>query len=231
MTQMMITSVVAGLVLSILAPFGTHNYGLLGRLAYWVGLCAAGGIGAGLYDIIHVKHFNPSQIWRRAFGQSIGATLLVSIFVMILMKPQGIFGWFITVFYVWTVAIVISCVGALLQQNKLAKRAHMPQRAALIERLPVHLRSADIFAITSEDHYVRIYTSNGDAMVLMRLSDAIKEAAPLTGLSPHRSWWVAEGGVKAVKRQDGKSIITLKNDVIVPVSRTGAKHVREAGWI
>ena len=65
----------------------------------------------------------------------------------------------------------------------------------------------------------------------MRLSDAIKETAPQKGLQTHRSWWVAEAGVKRVKKQDGKLSITLKNDAIAPVSRNKAKIVREAGWV
>ena len=65
----------------------------------------------------------------------------------------------------------------------------------------------------------------------MRLSDAIKEVAPLAGLKTHRSWWVAEQGVDAVKRKEGKTIILLKNDSRVPVSRSGQKTVKDAGWL
>ena len=67
-------------------------------------------------------------------------------------------------------------------------------------------------------------------MVLMRLTDAIKEASPQIGLSPHRSWWVAENGVETVKRSNGKTEIVLKSGHQVPVSRNGSKTLRDAGW-
>lgn len=70
-----------------------------------------------------------------------------------------------------------------------------------------------------------------DELILMRLSDAIAETAPLARLSPHRSWWTAENGVSRVIRKDGKLIITLKTGQSVPVSRNKAKAVKEAGWI
>lgn len=65
----------------------------------------------------------------------------------------------------------------------------------------------------------------------MRLSDAISELAPLPGLSPHRSWWVAESGVAKTLRQDGKTMINLRNDISVPVSRLKVKTLKDAGWI
>jgi len=58
-----------------------------------------------------------------------------------------------------------------------------------------------------------------------------KEVAPLTGVKTHRSWWVAERGVETVKRKKDKTIILLKNDSRVPVSRSGQKAVKDAGWI
>ncbi|HHL42876.1 MAG TPA: LytTR family transcriptional regulator, partial [Hellea balneolensis] len=119
----------------------------------------------------------------------------------------------------------ISIVGMLLRKSK-APAPSSPARPAIYERLAPKLRTADIYALAAEDHYVRVITSNGDELVLMRLSDAIKDMAPLPGLSPHRSWWVAESGVEKVT----KSEIILKSGQSVPISRTGKKAVREAGW-
>jgi hypothetical protein len=36
-------------------------------------------------------------------------------------------------------------------------------------------------ALSVEDHYVRVRTTRGEEMILMRLSDAIRETAPETG--------------------------------------------------
>jgi len=168
--------------------------------------------------------------WAIALWQSLGATLSVSLFAFPMHRPPTLIGVLLSLFYIWVVAMVICSFGAL-QRSRQAPRKETAARPALYERLKPNLRSADIYALSAEDHYVRVITSAGDDLILMRLSDAIIETAPLPGLSPHRSWWVAEGGTAGVKRSDGKAVITLKNDIIVPVSRNGAKALREAGWL
>jgi len=126
-------------------------------------------------------------------------------------------------FYIWVISATISGIGLLVSKSG---QTTDDTRPALYERLPPHLRSADIYALSAEDHYVRIITERGDELVLMRLLDAIRETTPLKGLSPHRSWWVAEVGVAKIK----KSEIILRSEQIVPISRTGMKLVRAAGW-
>lgn len=221
----------AGLILTLLAPYGTHSFSLPARALYWIGLCFAGGGGAAIAEYLALSHFGWTKIWKRVGLQSIFATLAVLIFLLgkpiIDGIPVGFSGAAVLSFYVWLIAILIAGVGGLLSAQKQAPDHGAEQkRPAIIERLPANLRSAEIYALAAEDHYVRIITSRGDALILMRLSDAIREAAPLPGLAPHRSWWVAEAGVKSVK---GKQI-TLQSDQIVPISRSGAKTVKEAGW-
>ena len=45
-------------------------------------------------------------------------------------------------------------------------------------------------------NYVEVWTERGTHLVLMRLSDAIRETAGENGLQIHRSHWVALGAVK-----------------------------------
>jgi DNA-binding LytR/AlgR family response regulator len=226
----LITPLLAGLVLTILAPLGTHNLTFAGRAFYWIGLCVAGGLGAGVFDIINSKFKLTSNLWLTALAHSIGSTLAVATFIFSLFEQSTLPSAVVTLFYIWVIAIVISGIGALMRRRD-APEVTAHSRPALYDRLAPKLRSAEIYAIVSEDHYVRIYTSAGEDMILMRLSDAIKETAPLPGVTPHRSWWVGEAGVESTKRKEGKTIMTLKNGIVVPVSRNGAKTVREAGWV
>ena len=39
----------------------------------------------------------------------------------------------------------------------------------------IELRGAEIFAVEAEDHYLRLHTSRGSDLILMRLSDAVAE--------------------------------------------------------
>lgn len=98
-----------------------------------------------------------------------------------------------------------------------------------LERLPVKYRTADLWAISSEDHYLRVHTSLGSDLILMRLSDAERELASVDGLRVHRSWWVSRGGIKSARRDGGKIMLTLKSGDDVPVSRSYQDAVKDAG--
>lgn len=227
---LILISTIAGVILSILAPYGTGRLPLFWRMIYWIGLCIAGGLGTLFYTGLQKKFQWSETLWLTALGQSIGATAGVSVFIFGLAGQFTWIGTFITLFNIWVVGIVICGIGVLLNKNANVSETQ-EKTAQLYERLPPKFRSADIYAITSEDHYVRVYTSLGEEMILMRLSDAVKEAEPLLGIQTHRSWWIAEKGVEAVSRKDGKMQVTLKNGVIAPVSRNGAKAVKSANWI
>ncbi len=99
-----------------------------------------------------------------------------------------------------------------------------------LARLPAKLRGADLYAIEAEDHYLRLHTSLGQDLILMRLSDAIVELEGLEGAQTHRSWWVAKGAVADVERLDGRAVLTLKDGAEAPVSRGFARGLRAAGW-
>ena len=221
----------AALVLTILAPLGTHKFVFGARAFFWFGLCLAGGSGAGLFDLINRKFELTKNVWLMALGQSIVSTLAVAGFIFVIYKPQSYLSAIVTLCYIWVIAIVISGIGALMRDKNTSTLTSIEARPALYNRLPPKLRRAEIYAIVSEDHYVRVYTSAGDELILMRLSDAVKETSPLPGIAPHRSWWIAEAGVESVNRKDGKISLALKNGIKAPVSRSGTKAVKEAGWI
>lgn len=99
------------------------------------------------------------------------------------------------------------------------------------DRLPAKFRAALIHAVSAEDHYLRVHTSAGETMILMRLADAIRELAALEGMQTHRSWWVAKQGLTEAASGDGKLTLKLKSGAEAPVSRTYQKAVKDAGWL
>ena len=88
-----------------------------------------------------------------------------------------------------------------------------------------------MWAIEAEDHYLRLHTSKGRDLILLRLADAIDELDGIEGAQVHRSWWVARDAITDAKRGDGRATLTLKDGCEVPVSRTYAKIIRDLGWI
>ena len=103
-------------------------------------------------------------------------------------------------------------------------------RSAGTFRLPPRLRGGELFAVEAEDHYLRLHTSRGQDIILMRLADAVIELEGLEGARVHRSWWVARGAVVGAERGGGRGALTLKDGSVAPVSRTYSRALRAAGW-
>ena len=100
-----------------------------------------------------------------------------------------------------------------------------------MERLPFRLREAELYAVEAEDHYLRVRTSQGSELILLRLCDAVAELDGVEGAQTHRSWWVAKAGIADVKRADGRAVLVLKDRSEAPVSRSNARAMRELGWL
>lgn len=100
-------------------------------------------------------------------------------------------------------------------------------RPHFLSKLPFAKRG-DLWALSSELHYVRIHTSRGSDLILMRLSDAIEQAGGVDGLRIHRSHWVARDGIESISTADGKMNVVLKSEAELPVSRSYQGAVRNA---
>lgn len=89
---------------------------------------------------------------------------------------------------------------------------------ALVQKLPFAVRGP-VVCLQMEDHYVRVHTTRGSALLLMRLSDAIAELEATAGLRVHRSWWIAVDALRSVDRSPRAVRAHLSNGIIAPVSR------------
>jgi hypothetical protein len=106
-----------------------------------------------------------------------------------------------------------------------------PAPPKFLERIPLKLRGGDLWAVEAEDHYLRLHTSKGQDLILMRLADAVDELDGIEGAQVHRSWWVARDAIADARRGDGRATLTLRDGSEVPVSRTYARVLRDRNWI
>lgn len=95
----------------------------------------------------------------------------------------------------------------------------------LLRKLPREL-GADIVALSAELHYLRVYTTRGDVLILMPLSRAVSGAQIIPGILVHRSHWVAIRHIAAVKNQEGGIFCQLTTGLMVPVSRKNRSKLR-----
>lgn len=101
--------------------------------------------------------------------------------------------------------------------------------AGLGEKLPASLRQAELLALQAEDHYVRVHTSAGSDLVLIRFADAMKLVEDRAGFRLHRSWWVAAESLRAASFSRGSGEAELTGGLKAPISRTYAPNLRRAG--
>jgi DNA-binding LytR/AlgR family response regulator len=102
--------------------------------------------------------------------------------------------------------------------------------AAFRRRLSAKRRAAVLFAVEAEDHYLRVHTDAGDELITARFGDALKELAAAPGFQTHRSWWVAADAIEDVKWLRGRGEARLKCGLTVPISRSQAGALKQAGW-
>jgi hypothetical protein len=236
----LVIAAAAGVFLAFIGPFGTDTAPLWQRMIYWVGLCAAGtGLGLTIAATMHVL-FDPAD--RRSFVLALATALIMT-------PPSTLVVWWVTVrLFRWNVAsasllgfagpVLLICL-AMNFINALAHRspphthaatAEHPQPPRFLERLPAKLRGGVLYAVSAEDHYLRLHTSKGSDLILMRLSDAIAELQGLEGAQTHRSWWVARSAVRDARTGDGRATLDLEGGVHAPVSRGYARSLRSEGW-
>ncbi|WP_018302905.1 LytTR family DNA-binding domain-containing protein [Wenxinia marina] len=225
-----------GVILGLAGPFGTQeDMGLVSRLAYWVTVTVLGyGTGSAVAQFVapHLPARWPRPLRLTLAGVAVG--LAVSVFVLAL--NIAIFGRHVAdpvamarlAATIVPVAVVVTLLLSLLPQETAAPPSAGPP--PILQRLPVAKRGA-LLALSVEDHYVRVRTTRGEEMVLMRLGDAMNETGDLPGAQVHRSHWVAWGAVTAARREGDRAILTLRGGSEIPVSRANVPAVRAAGLL
>lgn len=100
--------------------------------------------------------------------------------------------------------------------------------SAFLDRLPVEI-GIDIVALEAQEHYTKVYTPLGSALVLYRFGDAVKDMASRRGIQVHRSFWVHTDAIETVDRSGRAYELTLNTGLKVPVSRSYKVKIDELG--
>jgi hypothetical protein len=248
---------VATILLTLIGPFGTFtDLTLPWRGLYWAIaiLCGFIILEPTIYRVLHLA-FRRNWHWPSALTVSVLAAALpltaaVLVLETLMRRPPE---WeFVSVvyyyFHVLTITIVVGGLPTLWELYRHGVLTPLPPQSTLpaateertpgtseppgnrlLNRLALERRGG-ILALSMEDHYVRIFTDAGESLILLRLSDAMAEVRDVRGLQIHRSHWVAAHAVDRTERlSDGRLRVHLVNGLTLPVSRTFARAVREAG--
>ncbi|MFN3748645.1 MAG: LytTR family DNA-binding domain-containing protein [Sphingorhabdus sp.] len=243
-------AVATGLLLALLAPFRTAEIFTLWELAaFWIlssifgcyllyalhlvaqGLARARTISPRIWlPVSAIIAAIPTTLIVHALGPALNSDIRLSAFwqlfpsVAILCLPLQ---------YIIHLILQNDAIRATAVQKLQAEQISNTLAGAqqiLFEKLPLHLGS-DILCMKTEDHYLRVYTQAGNALVLLRMSDAENAVCGVDGLRVHRSWWVARHAVAEVVSVGNGLQLRLTNGLDVPVSRERRLLLKSNGWM
>lgn len=242
--RIIVASMILGLLLSFVGAFGLDDDPPLLRTAW---IIAASLFGAVLNLAAYQTTLAFPRIGRRFWVRVGIAAALVAVPMAALVwasqwllgaqpGPAGLVLGFVNAFLVsgaFGAAIVAPAMDAAARRASAEPLAPQTPEASLgfLERLPASLRGGELWALQAEDHYVRVHTSRGEALLRLRMADALRELHGAEGAKTHRSWWVARAAVREVRRSDGRIALILPNGREAAVSRSAAPALREEGWL
>ncbi len=207
------------LLIGISGPFGTfESMTFSERLIYWLAISLLTAIGALLFDALIVVlldlpfwlHVALVALWMATLSPPIvrfvhditrGGDFLADA-----LPDYWLIFWLtflLTVFLYLFWCILVN--GSSDQGPALGRRLKAP-----------HGR---ILRLSMRDHYVDVFTDQGNEAVLMRFSDAIDEMRGVDGMRVHRSHWVAADAVVGHFSRKGRKFLKLADGSEIPISR------------
>lgn len=233
--------VAIAIVAAVIGPFDTLDALTLGpRFGYWLGVAALVAVNWRVVSWLLRRFIGANAPWPPVAIDIVTAALVA---LPLVQELGWINGW---VFesdgrsfaerYLWVaITAIVVCLGLHLVQTVVRarldeeKEVRPAPEVSFLKRIPVTIEG-ELLCLRTEDHYLRVYTTAGDDLILHRMKDAIKELTDVDGLQVHRSYWVARCAVRGVEKKDRKITLLLKNGLNAPVSETYASKLREAGW-
>ena len=89
-------------------------------------------------------------------------------------------------------------------------------------------KRGDLIAISADQHYLKVYTTNGESYIRGTLKEAIDALENVSGLHIHRSHWVAKDHVVRLGNNAQGTICVMSNQLEFPVSRRRRRQTRLA---
>lgn len=236
----------AALLLSTAGAFDTEASRFGPRLLYWSAIACVSALALQLVHGALSGHFDRlGSYWLRLFGWLILTLPLNALAVLgckLLFGGSPSLGGFLLLLPgMTTILAALQATLLTLEQpgeqagekagpcERVAAEPPRPGRSVggtgLGAFLPLPLQGSRLLALRSEDHYLRVHTDKGEALIRLRMTDALAMLDGRCGLRPHRSWWVATDAILSHRREGGRSVLRLVDGTSVPVSRNRRSEV------
>jgi DNA-binding LytR/AlgR family response regulator len=237
--RVLAAAAVVAVLLALSGGFGSDALTIAPRIAYWMALSFIGvAVGAVAQRWLVPRAWMDERPLAAGGLMAVCITAPMTLIVAtqrVWISHQAFRAADLARVFPTTLAITLAMTAlALLVRRRGPVATHAAAagepRAKFLARLPPKLEGARLWAVEAQDHYLRLHTSKGEDLILMRLGDAIAELKGIEGARTHRSWWVCREAVTSAVRAEGRATLTLIGGTRVPVSRGYARSLREAGW-
>lgn len=237
--RVLVATLVVGAVLAAAGGFDTASMPPVRRFAFWFGLMAS-GVGLGRLaarPLVRLPQFRHRPLLGRGLIVLVIGLPMTGVAVCVSNWMRGrsptLEGLWQTAPEVLVTTAALTGLAFMVQSTG-PEATHVAPPGApeprILARFPPRLRGASLWAVEAQDHYLRLHTSLGNDLILMRMADALVELEGIEGARTHRSWWVAREAVIDAQPADGRATLTLPGDLTAPVSRAYVKSLKEAGW-
>ena len=112
-----------------------------------------------------------------------------------------------------------------IEHSTVAQTPQQPIANRFLSTLPGIL-GKDVIAVSSDLHYLNVWTQAGRTTVLGNLRDVVDELNDI-GMQVHRSHWIAYSHVRRIVGTTSNGNCILSNELRIPISRRRWKDVRE----
>ena len=228
-------------VLGVAGPFGTaETVPLLPRMIYWCLIVLTTGpfgfvlgyVGCDLFHALGLPKWLAALVSGTLAGLPISA-IVFSVNAVLLQPTDLAINDLPLVLSIMSISAVLSLATYIAFFSTPPSPAPVTPHNGhprLLDRLPAAHRSP-LVALTATNHYTEVTTTTGTTRLLLRLSDAIAEAAPTPGLRIHRSHWVAMEQITAARREGPRAIVMLTDGSEYPVSRSHLQALEQTGLL
>ena len=210
----MAIAIVAAVFMATAGAFGTGAAPLAARFGYWLtGMPLASLLGSALF----IPAYRQGWMEDRPL-------VFALILALVMAVPLTVLIWFLSAMFfpqfassdprylpgyfppVLLVSVIMTAINYLVAERAARGQDHATHAAPagtappkFLERIPLKLRGGELYAVEAQDHYLRLHTSRGSDLILMRLADAVAELEGIEGAQVHRSWWVAKASARRIR--------------------------------
>lgn len=217
---------VALAVLTFLGPFGSYeSMDFPTRFVYWSALM----IGVGFF-----MHVSMTTALSTPYLGKLPQFVRIGVGSVVAGLPGAAVVIFVNEVF-WPVTITLTRIGSIWMQVALVGYVigvveymqwgptknveEKPKTTDFHKRLSAS-EKAEIISFSMQDHYVAVTTSEGSEMVLIRMSDAIKEVSAIAGARIHRSHWIAKSHLHNIEKDKARHLAVLSDGRKLPISNT-----------